>query len=100
MDEFRGMKLIRKEEDKNLAVNITVDFDRSKHLSDASINRREIIRQRFRAKELAKEEEEKQKLKAEEEKKEQERFEILHFIFLFFFLGSAALCLGLGWGSF
>lgn len=77
MDEFRGMKLIRKEEDKNLAVNITVDFDRSKHLSDASIKRRRIIRERFMAKEVAKEEEEKIKMQAEEEKKDRERFEML-----------------------
>lgn len=77
MDEFRGMKLVRKEEDKNLSVNITVDFDRTKHLSDASIKRRRIIRERFMAKEVAKEEEEKKKMQAEEENKERERFEML-----------------------
>lgn len=82
MDEFRGMKLIRKEEDKNLAVNITVDFDRSKHLSDTSIKRRRVIRERFIAKEVAKEEEEKKKMQAEEERKERERFDILNIIIL------------------
>lgn len=40
MDEFRNMKLVRKEEDKIVAVNITVDFDKTKHLSDNSIKRR------------------------------------------------------------
>lgn len=75
MDEFRGMKLIHKEEDKNVAVNITVDFDRTKHLSDASVKRRTIIRERCMAKERAKEEVEKKRMFAEEEKREKERFE-------------------------
>lgn len=40
MDEFRGMKLVRKDSDKMVAVNILVNFDKTKHLSDASIKRR------------------------------------------------------------
>lgn len=40
MDEFRGMKLVRKDADKIVAVNIQVHFDKTKHLSDASIKRR------------------------------------------------------------
>lgn len=75
MDEFRGMKLVRKEGDKNLAVNIAVDFDRTKHLSDASVKRRKIVRDKFIAKDRAKDEEEKRKLQLEEEKKERERFD-------------------------
>lgn len=43
MDEFRGMKLVRKEVDKNVAVNIQVTFDKTKHLSDASVKRRKGI---------------------------------------------------------
>lgn len=75
MDEFRGMKLVRKEGDKNLALNIVVDFDRTKHLSDASTKRRKIVRDKFIAKDRAKDEEEKRKLQLEEEKKERQRFE-------------------------
>lgn len=74
MDDLRGMKLVRKEGDKNLAATIVVDFDRTKHLSDASAKRRKIFRDRFIVKELAKEEQEKKKQQAEEEKKERERF--------------------------
>jgi arginine/serine-rich splicing factor 17 len=40
MDEFRGMKLVRKDSDKLVAVNILTHFDKTKHLSDASIKRR------------------------------------------------------------
>lgn len=84
MDEFRGMKLVRKEGDKNLALNIVVDFDRTKHLSDASVKRRKIVRDKFIAKDRAKEEELKRNLQLEEEKKERQRYEkatpiIYHF---------------------
>lgn len=40
MDEFRGMKLIRKDADKLVAVNLEVYFDKTKHLTEASIKRR------------------------------------------------------------
>lgn len=82
MDEFRGMKLIRKEGETNLGVSINVDFDRTKHLGDANIKRRKILRDRFIMRDRAKEEEELKRLKAEEDKKERERFDfnsILHF---------------------
>lgn len=82
MDEFRGMKLVRKEGDKNLAVSLAVDFDRTKHLGDASIKRRKILRDRFVARDRTKEQEEQKRLQAEEEKRERERFE---FNFSFFF---------------
>lgn len=73
MDEFRGMKLVRKEVDKNLAVSIVVDFDRTKHMSDSSMKKRKIVRDRLISREQAKEEEEKKKLQLEEAKKERER---------------------------
>ena len=40
MDELRGMKLVRKDSDKLVAVNLIVNFDKTKHLSDASAKRR------------------------------------------------------------
>ena len=73
MDEFRGMLLVHKEGDKVLAANIKVTFDKTKHLSDASIKRRRVVRDRLIAKELAKEEEDRKQAALEEEKKERER---------------------------
>lgn len=75
MDALRGMKLLRKEGDKNLAINIAVDFDTTKHLSEASIKRRQVIRDRLIMKENEKREEERRKAQEEELKKEKERFE-------------------------
>ena len=73
MDEFRGMKLVRKEVDKHLAVNIHVTFDKTKHLCDSSVKRRKVIRDRLIEKDREKAEEEEKKLRAEQEKKEKER---------------------------
>lgn len=74
MDDFRGMKLVRKEVDKLIAVNIQVAFDKTKHLSEASIKRRKVIRDRLIEKDREKAEEEEKKLKLEREKKEKEKF--------------------------
>lgn len=79
MDEFRGMKLVKKDGDKNLSVNVTMDFDRTKHLSDASIKRRKLVRERLMAKDREREEEEQKKQLVELQKMEKERFE---FVFL------------------
>lgn len=75
MDEFRGMKLVRKDGDKNFAVNISVDFDRTKHLSDVSIKRRKLVRERLMEKDREREEEEQKKQIAELQKMEKERFD-------------------------
>lgn len=69
MDALRGMKLVRKDEDDVLAVNIKVDFDKTKHLSDASIRRREIVRDRLVEKQRSKEEKEKNEKKKHSKKK-------------------------------
>lgn len=73
MDEFRGMKLVRKEVDKLMAINIHVSFDKSKHLSDSSAKRRKVIRERLIEKDREKAEDEEKKLRMEQERKEQER---------------------------
>lgn len=73
MDEFRAMKLVRKEIDKIVAVNIQVTFDKTKHLSEANIKRRKVIRDRLIEKDREKAEEEEKKLKEEREKKEKEK---------------------------
>lgn len=90
MDEFRGMKLVRKDGDKNLAINITMDFDTTKHLSESSIKRRKILRDRLIVKEQLRREEELKKEQEEEAKKEKERFDSMLFYFLF-------LCLSHVW---
>ncbi|KAK9744586.1 hypothetical protein QE152_g7625 [Popillia japonica] len=47
MDAFRGMKLLHKDVDFNetYMVNIKVDFDKTKHMTEGSIRRREIVRE-------------------------------------------------------
>lgn len=83
MDEFRGMKLLRKEGDKNLAVSITMDFDTSKHLNESSIKRRKLLRDRLIAKEQVRREEELKREQEEEAKKEKERFDSHSFEYYF-----------------
>lgn len=73
MDEFRSMKLVRKFVDKTQAINITVNFDTSKHLSEAQMLRRERVRKRLLAKAKAEEEEIEKQKKLELEKLEQQR---------------------------
>lgn len=72
MDHFRDKKLVHKEEDGEMEVEIKVNFDKTKHLSDASIRRREIVRDRLVKKAREKEEKE---LKELEEKRKQEEAE-------------------------
>lgn len=67
------MNLVRKDVDKCLSVNIQVSFDKSKHLSDASVKRRKVIRDRLMDKDREKAEEEEKKLRLEKEKKEKEK---------------------------
>lgn len=52
MNSFRGMKLLHKKGNTAEAVDIKVDFDKSKHLSLGFIKRREIICERLRQKEI------------------------------------------------
>lgn len=73
MDEFRAMKIVRKDADKCVAVSIRCTFDKTKHLSDNSIKRRKIIRDRLIEKDREKAEEEEKKLAAERELREKEK---------------------------
>lgn len=77
MDALRGMKLLHKAEGEVYTVNITVDFDRTKHLSDASTRRREIVRDRLVKKEIDKEEKERREQEEEERKVQAERLIII-----------------------
>lgn len=91
MDALRGMKLLHKEGDKNLAINIAVDFDTTKHLTETNIKRRQIIRDRLIMKENEKREEERRKAEEEEQKKEKERFDFtrVYFYLISFFIDIA-----------
>ncbi|XP_022217853.2 A-kinase anchor protein 17A [Drosophila obscura] len=73
MDEFRGTKLVRKFVDKTQAINICVNFDKQKHLSDSHIQRRERMRKRCIAKAQAEDEERDRLKKQQAEQLERER---------------------------
>lgn len=60
---------------------LKVNFDKSKHLSDASVNRRQIIRDRFVKKEKERLEAEMKEKKKEEKRKEEERLSILSYLY-------------------
>ncbi|XP_041055015.1 A-kinase anchor protein 17A-like [Carcharodon carcharias] len=74
MDALRGMKLLYKGDDaKAVACSIKVTFDTTKHLSDASIRRRQLERQKLQELELQREEQKRREKEEEERKKEEER---------------------------
>lgn len=106
MDAFRGMKLLRKDADLekgvHQTVNVKVDFDKTKHLSDASIKRRQIVRDRLMEKERDAEEKEldfKKKLELEEVAKRFFNvdffliFKNLFLVVFFFFLYLLVVCM-------
>ncbi|KAL1117830.1 hypothetical protein AAG570_004145 [Ranatra chinensis] len=73
MDVFRGSKLLMKDTDKAYIADIKIDFDKSKHMSDGSIRRRMIEREKLIAEDAEKEEREKRLKEKEERMKDEER---------------------------
>ncbi|NXG73078.1 AK17A protein, partial [Baryphthengus martii] len=74
MNALRGMKLMYKGDDgKAVACNIKVSFDSTKHLSDASIKKRQLERQKLQELEKQREEQKRREKEAEEKQKEEER---------------------------
>ncbi|KAE8622322.1 hypothetical protein XENTR_v10005192 [Xenopus tropicalis] len=74
MNALRGMKLMYKGEDgKAVACNIKVSFDSTKHLSEASIKKRQLERQKLQELEQRREEQKRKEKEAEERQKEEER---------------------------
>lgn len=59
MDALRGRKLLRKRDDMAEWCGIGVDFDKTKHMTDAAVKRRAIVRERLSSRQRAKEDEEK-----------------------------------------
>uniref|UniRef100_A0A3Q3H021 A kinase (PRKA) anchor protein 17A n=1 Tax=Kryptolebias marmoratus TaxID=37003 RepID=A0A3Q3H021_KRYMA len=75
MDTLRGMKLMLKGDDgKAVACNIKVTFDTSKHLSDVSIKRRSLERQKLQELERQREEQKRREKEEEEQRKAEERY--------------------------
>ncbi|XP_046401346.1 A-kinase anchor protein 17A [Ischnura elegans] len=73
MTALKGMKLLYKDGDKAWTANIKVDFDKTKHLSDESIRKRAMEREKIlRERKLQKEEEERKLKELEERKREEE----------------------------
>ncbi|XP_057575055.1 LOW QUALITY PROTEIN: A-kinase anchor protein 17A [Hippopotamus amphibius kiboko] len=74
MGALRGMKLMYKGEDgKAVACNIKVSFDSTKHLSDASIRKRQLERQKLQELEQQREEQKRREKEAEERQRAEER---------------------------
>lgn len=74
MSALRGMKLMYKGEDgKAVACNIKVSFDSTKHLSDASIRKRQLEREKLRELEQQREEQKRREKEAEERQRAEER---------------------------
>uniref|UniRef100_A0A8C6E7N6 A-kinase anchoring protein 17A n=1 Tax=Moschus moschiferus TaxID=68415 RepID=A0A8C6E7N6_MOSMO len=74
MSALRGMKLMFKGEDgKAVACNIKVSFDSTKHLSDASIRKRQLERQKLQELEQQREEQKRREKEAEERQRAEER---------------------------
>ncbi|WKX99645.1 hypothetical protein Q1695_014488 [Nippostrongylus brasiliensis] len=66
MDTLRNMKWTKRIDEKVFHANVKVDFDRSRHLSDANIRRRDAERARINAEKRRLIEEEKRKLAEQE----------------------------------
>ncbi|XP_023971250.1 A-kinase anchor protein 17A [Physeter macrocephalus] len=74
MSALRGMKLMYKGEDgKAVACNIKVSFDSTKHLSDASIKKRQLERQKLQELEQQREAQKRREKEAEERQRAEER---------------------------
>ncbi|KAI8433990.1 hypothetical protein MSG28_012141 [Choristoneura fumiferana] len=58
MDALRGRKLLRKRDDMAEWCGIRVDFDKTKHMTDAAVKRRAIVRERLLSRQRAKDDEE------------------------------------------
>lgn len=76
MDSLRGRKLLRKQDDIAEWCRLRVDFDKTKHMTDAAVKRRAIVRERLITRQRAKEEEEKQEKDRIAKKEAKERYSL------------------------
>ncbi|KAF9796868.1 hypothetical protein SFRURICE_015850 [Spodoptera frugiperda] len=77
MDALRGRKLLRKRDDIAEWCGIKVEFDKTKHMTDAAVKRRSIVRERLASRQKAKEDEERAEKErvAKREAKERQKYE-------------------------
>lgn len=75
MDALRGRKLLRKKDDIAEWCGIKVDFDKSKHMTDAAVKRRAIVRERLAARQKAKDDEERLEKERLAKREAKERYE-------------------------
>lgn len=73
MDALRGKKLLRKKDDIAEWCGIHVDFDKTKHMTDAAVKRRGIVRERLLARQRAKEDEDRQEKEKASKREAKER---------------------------
>lgn len=74
MDALRGTNLVHKKDDIAEWCGIRVDFDKTKHMTDAAIKRRAIVRERLVMRKRAKEDEEKQEQETISRREAKERY--------------------------
>lgn len=83
MDTLRGMKLLHKTNNNCYAIDISVDFDKTKHLTEPSIKRREIVRDRLIEKEKKRREKEEKEKEVAMEKVRSEKYVTAIFSYSF-----------------
>ncbi|XP_028164071.1 A-kinase anchor protein 17A isoform X1 [Ostrinia furnacalis] len=83
MDALRGRKLLRKKDDIAEWCSIKVDFDKTKHMTDAAVKRRAIVRERLLVRQKAKDEEERLEKEriSKREAKERQKERVSRIIF-------------------
>lgn len=77
MDALRGNKLLRKKDDMAEWCGIHVDFDKTKHMTEAAIKRRAIVRERLMTRKRAKEDEENQEKEKISRREAKERYVLI-----------------------
>lgn len=83
MDALRAKKLLRKKDDISEWCGIRVDFDKSKHMTDAAVKRRAIVRERLAERQRAKEQEERMEKDKAAKREARERYFISnHYFFM------------------
>lgn len=80
MDSLRGRKLLRKKDDLAEWCGIRVDFDKTKHMTDAAVKRRSIVRERLIARQRAKDDEERAEKDKISKREAKERYKSLFTI--------------------
>lgn len=84
MDTLRGKKLLRRQDDVAEWCGIKVDFDKTKHMTDAAVKRRAIVRERLVNRQRAKDEEEKNEKEKIAKREAKERYSDIFIRFFYY----------------